>query len=86
MFAFGLENLYLWQLMTMCGVVWVMRDLKPKLSTPLDTAHLLLVQSTPLNITFQMEEKHFSVDGAYNARYEIVKQSTKPEYMRLENV
>ena len=58
----------------MCGVVWVMRDLKPKLSTPLDTAHLLLVQSTPLNITFQMEEKHFSVDGAYNARYEIVKK------------
>ena len=32
------------------------------------------MQSSPLNITFQMEEKHFSVDGAYNARYEIVKK------------
>ena len=51
-----------------------MRDLKPKLRTPLDTAHLLLVQSSPLNITFHTEEKHFSVDGAYNARYEIVKK------------
>ncbi|MEC7987054.1 MAG: GAF domain-containing protein, partial [Myxococcota bacterium] len=70
----ALRNLYLWQLMSMCGVVWLMRELKPQLSTPLDTAHLLLVQSSPLNITFQMEEKHFSVDGAYNARYEIVKK------------
>ena len=58
----------------MCGVVWLARELKPKLSTPLDTAHLILVQSSPLNITFQPEEKHFSVDGAYNARYEIVKK------------
>ena len=70
----ALRNLYLWQLMTMCGVVWLMRELKPSLPTPLDTAHLILLQSTPLNITFQPEEKHFSVDGTYNARYEIVKK------------
>jgi GAF domain-containing protein len=70
----ALRNLYLWQLMCMCGVVWLMRELKPKLATPLDTAHLILLQSTPLNITFQPEEKHFSVDGTYNARYEIVKK------------
>jgi len=70
----ALRNLYLWQLMTMCGVVWLMRRLKPRLPTPLDTAHLILLQSTPLNITFQPEEKHFSVDGTYNARYEIVKK------------
>ena len=72
--ALDLRNLYLWQLMSMCGVVWLMKRLKPTLSTPLDTAHLILLQSSPLNITFQMEEKHFSVDGAYNARYEIVKK------------
>jgi hypothetical protein len=69
-----IRNLHLWQLMTMCGVVWLMKALKPQLNTPLDTAHLILVQSTPINITFHMEEKHFSVDGAYNARYEIVKK------------
>ena len=72
--ALDLRNLYLWQLMSMCGVVWLMKRLKPTLSTPLDTAHLILLQSSPLNITFQMEEKNFSVDGAYNARYEIVKK------------
>jgi hypothetical protein len=69
-----IRNLHLWQLMTMCGVVWLMKGLKPKLKTPLDTAHLILVQSSPINITFHVEEKHFSVDGAYNARYEIVKK------------
>ncbi len=68
------RNLHLWQLMTMCGVVWLMKDLKSRLDTPLETAHLILVQSSPINITFHMEEKHFSVDGAYNARYEIVKK------------
>ena len=72
--ALDLRNLYLWQLMSMCGVTWLMKELKPTLKTPLDTAHLLLVHTTPINISFQMEEKHFNVDGAYNARYEIVKK------------
>ena len=70
----ALRNLYLWQLMVTCGIVWLTKSFKEDLPTPLDTAHLLLLQSTPLNISFHMEEKHFSVDGAYNARYEIVKK------------
>ena len=70
----ALRNLYLWQLMVTCGIVWLTKSFKDELPTPLDTAHLLLLQSTPLNISFHMEEKHFSVDGAYNARYEIVKK------------
>ena len=40
----------------------------------LETAHLVLVQSTPLSIRFRDDEKQFDVDGAYNARYEIVKK------------
>jgi hypothetical protein len=70
----ALRNLYLWQLMVTCGIVWLTKGFRDELPTPLDTAHLLLLQSTPLNISFHMEEKHFSVDGAYNARYEIVKK------------
>ena len=69
-----IRNLFLWQLMTMCGVVWTMARLKPTLAVPLDTAHLILTQTTPLSISFQFEEKHFDVDGAYNARYEIIKK------------
>ncbi|MFV1979698.1 MAG: GAF domain-containing protein [Rhodothermia bacterium] len=69
-----LRNLRLWQLMTTCGIVWELRNLNRNLAVPLETAHLILVQSTPLSIRFRDDEKQFDVDGAYNARYEIVKK------------
>ncbi len=69
-----LRNMRLWQLMTMCGIEWELRKLKPTLKMPLDATHLILVQSVPLSIRFRMEEKQFDVDGAYNIRYEIVKK------------
>ncbi|RMF65616.1 MAG: GAF domain-containing protein, partial [Bacteroidetes bacterium] len=69
-----LRNLRLWQLMTMCGIVWEMERLHPQLRLPLETAHLILVQDQPLSIRFRQDEKRFDVDGAYNIRYEIVKK------------
>ncbi len=35
---------------------------------------MLLVHSNPLAIRFRIDEKRFDVDGAYNARYEIIKK------------
>jgi len=69
-----LRNLRLWQLITTCGIVWEMNALRPTLQVDLETAHLILVQSSPLAIRFREDEKQFDVDGAYNARYEIVKK------------
>jgi hypothetical protein len=69
-----LHNLRLWQLMTMCGVVWEMDALQPRLKMPLQTAHLILAQNMPLAIRFREDEKQFDVDGAYNIRYEIIKK------------
>ena len=69
-----LRNLRLWQLMLMCGIVWELRSVSAKLPIPLEAAHLILVQSSPLSIRFRSEEKQFDVDGAYNIRYEIVKK------------
>ncbi len=69
-----LNNLRLWQLMTTCGVVWQLNHVKDKLPVQLQTAHLILVQNIPLSIRFREDEKRFDVDGAYNARYEIVKK------------
>ncbi len=40
---------------------------------PLDTAHLILIQNTPLSIRFRIDEKRFDVDGAYDIRHEIIK-------------
>jgi len=69
-----LRNLRLWQLMVMCGVARKAERLKERLRVPLETAHLILVQSTPLSIRFRPDEKQFDVDGTYNIRYEILKK------------
>ena len=72
--ALYLHNLRLWQLLVMCGMVREAEALKDRLRVPLDTAHLILVQHTPLSIRFRFDEKRFDVDGTYNMRYEIVKK------------
>ena len=69
-----LQNLKLWQLQTMCYMENVYYNLKPELEIPLDVTSLILVHSTPLSVKFRMDEKHFDVDGTYNARYEIIKK------------
>ncbi|MCF8130286.1 MAG: GAF domain-containing protein [Deltaproteobacteria bacterium] len=69
-----LKNLRLWQLMVMCGVAWRTEDLKANASTPLEAAHLILVQDTPLSIRFRPDERRFDVDGAYDIRHEIIKK------------
>jgi hypothetical protein len=69
-----LKSIRIWQLMLMCGVARKAEQIKPMLKTPLDTAHLILIQTTPLTIRFRYDEKKFGVDGAYNVRYEIMKK------------
>lgn len=68
-----LENLRLWQLQVACGMAWHTEALRPALKVPLDTAHLILMQDTPLSIRFRFDEKRFDVDGAYDIRHEIIK-------------
>jgi GAF domain-containing protein len=68
-----LENLRLWQLMVCCGIAWHTEQLKTELKVPLETAHLILVNHTPLSIRFRFDEKRFDVDGAYDVRQEIIK-------------
>jgi hypothetical protein len=69
-----LHNLRLWKLMVMCGMARHSERLKKRLKVPLEMAHLVLVQHTPLSIRFRLDEKRFDIDGAYNMRYEIVKK------------
>ncbi len=69
-----LHNLRLWQLIVMCGMARQAERLKGRLKVPLEVAHLILVQHTPLAIRFRFDEKRFDIDGAYNMRYEIVKK------------
>ena len=69
-----LKNIRLWQLMLICGVARKSEQVKPKLKIPLEMAHLILVQNSPLAVRFRYDEKQFDVDGAYNVRYEIMKK------------
>ena len=69
-----LKNLRLWQLMVTCGIARRVEALRGRLAVPLETAHLILVQHTPLSIRFRFDEKRFDVDGAYNVRYEVIKK------------
>jgi hypothetical protein len=69
-----LKNLRLWQLMVLCGVERKVQSIRFHLKVPLDTAHLILVQNSPLSVRFHYDEKKFDVDGTYNIRYEVMKK------------
>lgn len=69
-----LRNIRLWQCLVLCEIVQRMAELRNHLKVPMDTAHLILVHNTPLNIRFLFDEKRFNVDGAYDIRYEIMKK------------
>jgi hypothetical protein len=71
---FYLKNLKLWQFLTLCRIARLTHTLKPKLPVPLDLTHLIMVQDLPITIRFRADEKRFTVDGAYNVRYEIMKK------------
>lgn len=69
-----LYNLRLWQLQMMCEMETAYYQMKSHLPMPLEVTSMVLVFNTPLSVRFRMDEKRFDVDGAYNARYEVVKK------------
>ncbi|MEQ9229113.1 MAG: GAF domain-containing protein, partial [Cyclobacteriaceae bacterium] len=69
-----LQNLQLWQLLVTCEMEKKFAEVKDALDTDIEIASLILVYNTPLAVHFRMDEKRFDVEGAYNARYEIVKK------------
>jgi len=80
-----LDNLRLWQLMTMCELENRYDELRKELDTNLEIASLILVYSSPLSVHFRMDEKRFDVEGAYNARYEIVKKRVDKAHIKGTN-
>lgn len=77
-----LQNLRLWQLETMCKIENLAFQMTNELPYTLQVASLILVHSSPLSIKFHMDQKQFDVDGAYNARYEIVKKRIDKSHIR----
>ncbi len=77
-----LRNLRLWQLVVMCEMENEFRTMQNDLHMPIEIASLILVYGTPLSVHFRMDEKQFDVDGAYNARYEIIKKRVDKAHIK----
>lgn len=77
-----LRNLRLWQLITMCEMENEFRVMQGDLSMSIEIASLILVYNTPLAVHFRMDEKRFDVEGAYNARYEIIKKRVDKAHIK----
>ena len=68
------KNLRLWQLIVMVEMERKNKEVQQKCKKPLEVASLILAFNNSLSIQFRMDEKRFDVEGAYNARYEIIKK------------
>ncbi len=80
-----LRNLRIWQLVVMCEMENEFHKMQGELQTPVEIASLILVYNTPLSVHFRMDEKRFDVEGAYNARYEIIKKRVDKAHIRGTN-
>jgi hypothetical protein len=69
-----LKNLRLWQLMVMCGSAAEAARMKPNLKVPFDLTHVIVVQDTPVNVTFDFDDKLFHVEGGADGRGEMLKR------------
>lgn len=72
--AIYLKNLRLWQLQSLIDVYHLIEEKKSMLEKPLEITQLILAHSTPISISFRLDERKFDVEGAYNIRYEIMKK------------
>lgn len=77
-----LQNLRIWQLIVMCEMENEFRAIQKELHTTIEMASLILVYNTPLSVHFRMDEKRFDVEGAYNARYEIIKKRVDKAHIK----
>lgn len=80
--SFYLQSFRLWQLILMCGITRLVQKEAKKFPVHLETAQLVFVYNNTLSIRFQMDEKQFDIDGAYNVRYEILKKRIDKAYIK----
>ena len=77
-----LENLRLWQLSVMCEMENEFYKIQETKHLKLSSRSLILAFNNTLTIHYRMDEKHFDVDGSYNARYEIIKKRIDKAYVK----
>ncbi|MBC7398785.1 MAG: hypothetical protein H7289_02480 [Mucilaginibacter sp.] len=63
-----------WQLKAMIDVATLTNALQIKMPVLLQTASLIFVHSSRIDICFRNDERRFDVEGYYNIRYEVIKK------------
>ncbi|MCC8426860.1 hypothetical protein [Mucilaginibacter sp. UR6-11] len=63
-----------WQLKGMIDVASLTYSLQKKMPVVLQTASLIFVHSSRIDICFRNDERRFDVEGYYNIRYEVIKK------------
>jgi len=61
------------------------KGIQKELDTTIEVASLILVYNTPISVHFRMDEKQFDIEGAYNARYEIIKKRVDKAHIKGTN-
>jgi hypothetical protein len=77
-----LQSLRLWQLQVMCEMENKFYNIQDSNDLKLDSRSLLLAFNNTMSIHYRMDEKHFDVDGSYNARYEIIKKRIDKAFVK----
>ena len=80
--SFYLQDFRLWQLIVMCEITRLVEKNSKEFPVQLTTAQLIFVFNSTLSIRFQLDEKQFDIDGAYNVRYEILKKRIDKAYIK----
>lgn len=80
-----LRNIRIWQLLVMCEMENEFKTMQKELDTAIEIASLILVYNTSISVQFRMDEKQFDVEGAYNARYEIIKKRVDKAHIKGTN-
>jgi hypothetical protein len=80
-----LKNIRLWQLQVICEMENEFKHIQKELDSSIEVASLILVYNTPISVHFRMDEKQFDVEGAYNARYEIIKKRVDKAHIKGTN-
>ncbi len=79
------KNLRLWQLIVCCGMAWHNSAIRPRLKTPLEVSHVVLVSHSPICIRFRFDQKRFDVESSPYIGHEIIRSLVGGATTKIDN-
>ncbi len=79
------KNLRLWQLIVCCGMAWHNSVLRPRLKTPLEVSHVVLVSHNTISIKFGFDQKKFVLESSHDIGHEIISSRVSAATTKIDN-